>query len=474
MANESFIEAANKASRSPIGKVIFYFDEPVGTVEFNRSDFLIDYEVLLETNADSKLPYGSISANECIIKLNNKNRLFSYDNVSSPYYYALDSYVRVEVFSGFIIEGVEVYEQLGEFWVDKVVAPSDTIVATITCYDKLYRIGNAPMPAMPIYSDTTLKNLFVELFVAMGLTPTEYIVDDALSVPLKYTSVVADKVKDGLQKMAIAGMARVYTDTHGIIHVKYMYKWRNYKYQLTDSDQIVSTCNTNSGEEIYNDVIVSYYYPIIKYQENLLTITDVAIPTGETILSNIALDSKPVSEILWMTVISKSKDITARLESYSANTVSIIINNKGPGAEATINVVGNYALPKQMQTSMCTEDTTAANKKSLSVDNEYVQDYETALLLAHGVLSYVSDPYKTYDLRVRGNPLYNLNDAIRITDLTHNILATDLIISRLSYTYNGTLKCEMKAHKPIIPKCYVMVSPGFWAEYPYNYEEEEA
>lgn len=472
MANESFIASANSNSRQPIGKVIFYFDDPVGVVEFNRHDFLIDFETLLETSADSKLPYGSISANECTISLNNKDRRFSYDSVSSPYYYVLYKNVRVEIFSGFIIDGAEVYEQLGEFWIDRIEAPTDTIVATITCYDKLYKVGNGPMPTLPIYENTTLLNLFKELFLAVGLTESEFVIDDALSIPLQYTSVVAERVKEGLQKMAIAGMASVYTDTKGIIRVKYMYKWRNYKYKLTDSDQIISTTNTRSGDETYNDVIVSYYYPLIKNQETLLTLTDVAVQPGTTVLSNVALDKKPISEVLWVTANSQSRDLTVTIDDYSANTVSLSIINKAKAAEVTLTVVGNYVLPKQMQTNLCTEDATPATKKSLSVDNEYVQDYETALLLAHGILTYVSDQYKAYELKIRGNPLYNLNDVVRINDATHNILDTDLVISRLKYTYAGTLRCEMKAHKLIIPKCYVMISPGFWVEYPYNYEEE--
>lgn len=466
-----FTQIANSATRIPICKIRIYFDEPIGIQEYTKYDYIKDVNILIENSVESNFPFGNISSNECIITLKNTDRIFSVNNTTSPLYNYLVSDLKVEVFLGFVYENKEIYTHAGVYWTNKWISPSDSVITTLYCYDILSRIGSLNLPKLTIPDKTNFYEVFDLLFAAIGLKREQYKIDEYLTTFILNNIILQyNDVKSCLQQLAIGSLSRIYTDNLGIIHVLYMYRWKDPKYHITEHDQIISIKNTSNYNDIYDKIAVSYYVSCIEKEQVVASLNNVYIDIGTTYLTGIKFTQNYVRDILYVIFSCDSnKKLYAYIEEVDSVSISLCIVNKGEPCAVNISVIGNYINNHELIYKLQNYNSFMQYDREITLKNSFVQSFSYAQDVAAAVLAYTEDANKIFDISIRGNPLYNLNDVVEIDDNRYGYSSLRLIINRMKYTFNGALKCELQCQKLIYPKTYIMISPGFFAEYPYNY-----
>ena len=128
----------------------------------NRDNYLIDCNILEETNSEEKSPFGSVTANEVSLRLMNKDSLFSPTNTSSPYYGYMRRGIKLVVYIRPAPKGDIEYawDKLGEFYTTDWEATLTSITADITAADKMYNIFEQPDAKVPVMHDIDFATCF--------------------------------------------------------------------------------------------------------------------------------------------------------------------------------------------------------------------------------------------------------------------------------------------------------------------------
>lgn len=467
--SQAYKEKINSASRRFRPRVLMYLNGDNAPPVIFDHERVVSMQLLEESGADFGNPIGYVSANELSLTLNNSDRAFTPTNKESPFYGKLRPGIRVEAFIELEIEENE-FESvpLGIFWTaGDWTATSNSVEASIKCYDRLNEIRNRDMPMFRVARHTTVKEMFETLFAALGLLPEEYDIDPALNQPVNIGWYPDGKVQDALYLLAVAGNCYVTADRHGVIRVKSNFATGNPVVTLTEDDQIIAADNPQKHEMIFNKVRVASYYPRIKDAESVLKIDEVSIPPGSTKLQNIKFTSGPVAEVTSIKLIGQNTEI-ASLE-YGAWGITLEITNSGPEETISLEVFG-----KTVEATYSTYETQDSalvqewGEKELSINNHLIQDFSTAKTYADALLHLVRDPYLHFTFDLRGDPAIEVGDIVRVADEVDKIGEAIVVPNRITITYDGGLEATVEARKPVLPYQWVFVSPGLCIYAPYG------
>lgn len=459
--SDAYKSAINADVRNIKPRVLVYFDgDSQPPAEFNE-DTVVDIHLLEETRAESDNPLGLVSANEITISFKNDDRAFTPTNQASPYYGKLRpntlvrAYLNLET-SADVLE----YIPLGVFRTGDWSAPSGSVEATVTCYDKLYEIGQKDVPMLPVIADTTIYAIFEMLFQALGLTPSDYEIDISLNQKIALGWLPKGKVRDVIQILAVAGNCTVTADRYARIRVRSNFVSGDPVAILTDNDQIITAENPQRYLDTYSAVKVNYKLPYLKESASLLKVESLAIPHGGITLQEIEFMTGPVASVDQVRLVG-AKNATVGTVQFGAWSITVQITNTGPDETVTLEVTGRAV---DMITSIYTaEDSTAITafgRKELRIDNEMIQSLDVARLYANSLLQYVRDPAVKFHLDIRGDPAIEVGDIVQIQNPTDKIGTVNVVPIRFNLDYDGALSAMMEARKPIIPVDWVFGCPG--------------
>jgi len=457
----------NADVRRIVPKVEVYFDgDGQPPIIFNQ-DKVISIILLEEAHAESDNPLGLVSSNEVTISFDNSSRNFTPTNSASPYYGKLKPNVLAKPYLGLEISpGIFEYIPLGVFKTGDWSAPSESVEATVTGYDKLYELGNKDAPMLPVQTNITIAGMFKLLFQVLGLAPDQYEIDASLNQIIQIGWLPKGSVRNALQILAIAGNCNVSVSRHGVIKVKNNFKSGNAVALLTNDDQIISAENPQKYLDTYNKVSILYKTPYLKKSDSLLKIDSIVIPNGSIALEKTAFSSGPAAVIDQVRLIGAKNSAIAAIE-YGTWEITIQITNPGAAETVALEVIGKVV---DMISSSCTlQDNDLINawgSKELKIDNQLIQNKDAAKSYAESLLWLVKDPYMNFALDIRGDPATEVNDIIQIKDPIDKIGTVDIAPIRLSLDYDGGLNARMEARKPIVPFGWVFVSPGLYVYVP--------
>lgn len=465
--SDAYKSAINADVRNIKPRVLVYFDgDSQPPAEFDE-DTVVDIHLLEEVHAESDNPLGLVSANEVTISFDNSGRDFTPTNSASPYYNKLRPNILVKPYLGVeITPGDFEYVPLGVFRTGDWAAPSESVEATVACYDKLYEIGNKDIPMLPVQTNTTIAEMFKLLFQVLNLTPDQYEIDISLNQPIQVGWFPKGKVRDALQTLAIAGNCNISANRYGVIEVKNNFKSGNAVAILTDNNQIIAAENPQKYLDTYNKVSILYKTPYLKKSDSLLKIDSIVIPNGGITLEKIAFSSGPVVLIEQIKLIGAKNSVITAIE-YGAWEITLQIANPDITETVTLEVIGKAV---DTISSSCTiQDNDLINAwglRELKIDNWLIQDKNVAKSYAESLLWLIKDPHANFSVEIRGDPAIEVNDIIQIQDPTDKIGTIDVVPIRLSLDYDGGLSARMEARKPIVPFGWVFMSPGLYAYVP--------
>jgi len=419
--------------------------------DFNQDDYVISWELLEESSDGSIKPAGSVSSNEMRIIFNNVNRDFTLTNADGPYYGKLHPGTKVVVEQALKTDDdpeTWEYVEMGTYRTSDWSAPSDSIEASVACYDKLKDKGNQSVPLIPTQQNISYGMMFRLLFTALGLTPEEYNIDAGLTTEIRAGWFPAGTIFEVLKTLAEAAYAVVYVDRKNIIQVRSCSNVNAYVVEMTDNNQIINADNPQNYADIYSSVNIQYKNISVKPMDTILEINDLEIPAGGMTLTGLQFSDTPVIYCDYAQIMGA---VNASVSSFNwgAWGCDITFANTGATAE-TVNVMVMGRAFEALSVTYIAEDAAAKvliGTRELTIDNPFIQSAAYAAVYAIKLLQAVTDTSPKAEVSIRGNPAAELSDTVRINDDTALITDLDIVPYQIRLAYDGGLDGKILGRK---------------------------
>lgn len=458
-------DAFNAPVRHVVARVEIYFDGPQQPPTVYENEDIIDMSILEESEAESNNPLGSVSSNELYLALANRDNALTPTNEESPFYKKLVPKVLVRPYFGVEVEE-DVYEYLsmGSFYTTDWSAPTSGMVASVTCYDKMYDLGQMPVPQLPVMTNTTLYEMFEVLFQAIGLKSSEYSIDRSLTYSIEYGWYPPGTVKQALQAMAVSGCCSICMNRDDRVVVTSNFKVAKAGMTLAEHNQIFNADCQPQYSKIYSSVTMEYSLPVLGDITEVLKIEGITIPTGGIKLKNLAVSTGP---IVWVSTIALRGAKNAYVEgfSYGAWGVSLDIVNTGPPDVVDIQVIGcPINTVKASYTTRNEELVKSVGVKDVKVESYLVQGMGFVQEYANLLLQLVSDPTAFVTVNCRANPVLELNDTVTLDDAADKLVNVEVVPIRYQYNFSEGLSGSFTAVKRSsrVLQDWVCVCPGMY------------
>ena len=464
--SDTFKTKINADTRMFHVKCEIYFDgDDHPPTLFEGDQDIAAFTLLEEAYAESISPLGALSSNEFTLALNNREHRFTTTNTASPFYGKLIPNIKVIAYLGLeVSEDTFEYVNLGTFRSQDWDTTSSDIEVSTVCHDRLYDLGQLDCPPIPVIQNTTLKDMFIYLFRSLGLSNTEYEVDNTLSYSLKYGWFPNGKVKDALQQMAEGGSCLIYVSRDNKIKVRNTFSGYTRVGYIDDQTQVISASIPQKYLKIYNQVGVTQKTPFIRDVEQILKLDKIVIEPGTRTLSKIEFSTGPIAI---MSQVQCSNGVFTKVKSFThtAWNTTIVIENTGPTAE-TIDIIAYGQKIEFVDTEATVQiavDTFVGERK-LTINNMYIQSDSVVKDYAARILQFVSDPGAYVEVSYRGNPAIELWDVLLLDDTADKITGFEIVPLRNSLDFDGSLTAKMTAlrqtTKSLNDWCYVC--PGLY------------
>lgn len=435
LIREATDEDFNAQSRCILLKLDIFFDglqnEPLVVT---TDDYLIDADLLDEIGAEDNNPLGAISANELSFSLYNDKGIFSPTNSDSPYYGKIKTNVPIIPYMKPKFEdGTEVnWIKMGMYYVSDWNATVTGATVSVTAGDKIQQVLAEPSPIIPVGLNKSQAEFFQEVFDALGYAAK---ISGELNAPLLYTFTEGEQ-SAFLQEMLQGAIAYCTCDKEGDIVVKPLNGSNQLRATLTDADQIVSVTAEQSVVKMYSGVELTYVSPQLTETIQLVQIREANVPAGTFTHNKVAFSKGPAKAITNICAITSDKEVT--VIDYVNSPWDITLITKNESTEQTTSDIIVYGAVVDFVDTILTDN--ALN--ILKVKNRYVQNTEYATRYKEILEAFVNSDMPTLTLQIRGNPLLNTGDKIRVKSEKYKLDFTG-ILKRIRYKYVGSLSCEI-------------------------------
>lgn len=424
----------NAQSRCILFRLDIYFDgmqsEPLTVT---RSNYLIDAELLEEAGAEDSNPLGAVSANELSFSLYNDKGMFSPTNADGPYYGKIKTnvpiipYMKPDVDDETDINWIK----MGVYYVSDWNATVTGATASITAEDKLQQLFLEAPPVIPVGCNKKQVDFFKEVFDALGYAAK---VSDKLNATLLYTFTEGEP-KKFLQEMLQGAMAYCLCNKNGEIKVEPLDGGKQLRATITDADQIISVDAKQSIIKTYSGVQLTYVMPQLTESIQLVEIKEANVPAGIFTHNKVAFSKGPAKVVTNVYALTDNKEVTVVDYVNSPWDITLITRNESTQATSDIAI---YGIAVDFVESILTDSVSNV----LSVKNRYIQNVEYAKQYKSILEAFINSDMPTLTLQVRGNPLFNVGDKIRVQSTMYNLDFTG-ILQRITYKYVGSLSCEI-------------------------------
>jgi len=407
----------------------------VSTIVFEGAD-LKSISLLEEVNIESTNPLGSVSSNECTISLSNDNGRFNARNSASPFFNLMSSnimlcpYVGVQLASGHFE-----YVTLGTFFSGDWTNPADE--ACVVAYDRLYNLLTKPVPEISLQLNCTITDLFTAVFAAMGIT--EYDIDPALTLPVKWAWVPQGNFGEIMRQFSIAGGCCIFMSRTDRIQVKSILQTGASVATFTESTHISAFDNPQLNRSTFSSVIVNCAVPNVQNPELIAQLTDVTFPIGTTILNDIVFNSGPIASVSHVMLVDT---LSVSVVDFSWSPWSMTLEVLADAEEIISVEVYGHRIANT--TTAVTKNTDVAEGPTLTIDCNLIQHPDVATDYADDVYDIVKNPLATLMTTVRHNPAIELLDIVTISNTVDKIPDVDAIVLSCALNFDGGLSANLR------------------------------
>lgn len=444
--SEEYKTAIKAAERDIKPKVEIYFDGDDAAPTILGSDGIESVDVLEELQAEGANPLGAASSNELFLSLRNDEDEFNPNNAAGPFYGKLVPYIKIKPYYGVKLPNTTYeYIPMGVFRAGDWNAPSDEAFASVTCYDKLFEIGEMDVPLIPVMQNITQYEMFETLFQALGLSPSEYEIDVTLTTVVPIAYYPDSKVRDALTIMAASFNCTVIADRTGKLKVINNKTVGSSVVTFRDTEDIWGSDAPQVFENIYTDITVKYHLYAIGEKATVLSLPNVLVESSGLSLEGLRFTTAPLAIANSIRLID-SAHILASDVSLGAWGMDIILVNEGSADKYITLEVEGYPLEETIGEITVRDDTAYAlikRAKPLVVDSYLLQSAAHANAYINLVKPIVTDPAAYVQCPTRGDPSVELGDVATVHDATNNLGPLDIVPLRYDYRYSGGLSCDI-------------------------------
>jgi len=401
-------------------------------------------------------PMGIIDPNSCSIDIMDFSLNLLPTNTTSPYFGFMRNGVKVELFVSYD-EGTS-WEELGVYYTDGWQATKENGgfgLVTLSCTDGLSYIGNKEIPQLSAKISTDVVELLKDIFAKIGLTEEQYYIDPSLSLRMVFSIARGEKVRDVLNTIAQALVARITSNRAGVIEVRPAFPTdKTPKYKITtDGDFLENISLELNPDTVYNKVKLNYNQVDNQPSELLLQLTNVELKGGKNSLKNYFRNLEISQNIISIDNIRVSfapdTDYTSGSIGYveytaSQGSIDIQINSTFPRS-VYVNIEV-YGQPAGSAESSVERDLIGTDQKvgnTLSIESYIIQDETVADAYIDKVVNYLYDMGQRYTANGLISTKLNTGDYLFIEsddiNLNGNYLVTQIHIDIGEATYSVNL-----------------------------------
>lgn len=420
--------------------------------KYEYSNFT-DRAVQLEWSREEDFPY-SVNLAMADITLNNYDDLFTSGS-GSPLEPNILPRRPFRILSGFGGENLPQFVGLSES-TPKVDYDSKT--ASVHCVDFLSFIFNKPLDQTVMLVDVKTDEVLDYLFQLVGLTPSQYVLDEGFNQISFVYWEKGKKLGDAIRDLMQAEIGNLYMDELGIIRFKNRIKSSTSPVYTFD-DSTVEEFTISDEESIINVVEIKANVRKVQPIQPVYTLSEpLLILSGASRQEFFTLQDPVTSLEDVTTYLANSQEdgqgtnLTANISiddvDVFANAVKIIFSNSGPDAYITeLELQGTPAKAIGPPLYLRAEDEASVaqyEERILTIENDFIQSRDAANSIALSIINYFKTFSNTVELTVKGNPALQTGDNIQVEvdgiDQVYTITKIVNIIERTKYTQRLTGK----------------------------------
>lgn len=478
------------------------------------ADDIFDYDFTRELQ-DAGVPCAYFGQNVATIKLYNENNRFRVDTNYSQFL-KRGAKIRLDccIDMGAGLYGPEYF--VG--WLDSYEFSDDGQYVTITAYDSLHYLKNQPSPWFrpSLINDIGLVDFIKYYLELCGLNEAKneqdyeahwevmYIIDKSISAKIKPVIDSSGTVGDVLTAIAQVALCAVFCDADDNLRIQQVPRTRHLVYTMTDDVQVFNSASSTLGYSDYTDVAVNVYDTCaktaysIKQTSTSYTSDQMIIAQGENAFNNLELRESTYPAVVSITQDTRLASVVVKYGPTAQKNVPYHDAQKMPMTGAlvyvndfdyrndamSLNLWGGQGCVADIKVFSIDEGRTVGTvvtsvddtdevdnfflmKKTLTIDNKLMTSASYAQLCANTYAKLISSIGVRISCSCRGMPALELLDLIAVTNprATHD--NEQVLITRMSYHYDGTLSCEMDtmSYAVVVMLTYAFLSPGFYIPY---------
>lgn len=341
-------------------------------------------------------PLGIMSSNTISFTIFDRSGHLIKTNKNSPYY-------------GYMRNGVECklqwidnngnYNDLGTYFTNSwnnTRSNGGYQSVSIGAQDRLNYIGNLNIPELPAFSSIEIKSLLVAIFEAIGLEQSDYYIDPSLNLNLTFSITKGAKVRDTLNAIAQALIARITINRHGVIEVKPAFPDIPEELDIIDGSYIASGALRQHQYADYATVQLSYFALGIESSIVLATLNNASVNNGSNSFDNLQLSNR-VQGIDMVTfeypVTSENyEDIISSID-YTGYQGGVSINIESNSSDIITGIITVEGRETGNSEVVISKDITDADRKvsnTLMLSSDYIQNKEDAQMYIDEVVNYMN------------------------------------------------------------------------------------
>lgn len=408
--------------------------------------------------------------------------LNNYDDLFTPGANSrLDSYLLpyrpIRLYMGFYDQTVPVFVGLTD---GTPVIDETAKTATFHIIDFLYSVSDAPLDTLALSTNVRTDEAVSAVLVAAGLLSSQLVLDRGFNTLQYFAVEKGTKVIDVLKQLMEAEQGRLYMDEQGVIRFKNRQNYESEPVMTFDAYNNIVKASRTREDSIVNVVEVNSELRTLQVNQKVYENTSATLINAGSTVNVWASFNDPVSSVDTPVYVD-----SATTSSFSVNTssdgtgsadsssVTLTTNTaygtsyfmtftNSSGTNLYITNIQLYGTPYTVTNSLYVreEDATSVGKydeRILSLENNFFQDSSTATSKAKQLLDDYSMFSAVQELEVKGSPLLQLDDPIRVDIFgrIQNAKITKIQMGMSDGAFSQTLR-----FKTFNPRSYFRVGDG--------------
>lgn len=299
--------------------------------------------------------------------------------------------------------------------------------AKFHCIDFINFLYEQKLTEAVIYQDKRTDEIIDALLQLVGLSPTQYSLDEGvLTVPFAYFEKDT-KFGDAIKDLMIAECGTFFLDETGVIRFRNRQNFNDTS-QFTYNRGNVTDFKTRTESDIINVVEITSKVREVQSTTNIFELSSpILVPANDTVVKFFDYQD-PVTTVATPTYEAYANsdgtgtDLTANISidsQYNFSKASKITFENSGGTNAYITNLQINGTPAVVTKEIFVREENATSitkyeEQLFSIESEYIQTEDEARTIALVLLNYYSEYGSIYELTGQGSPALQLNDQVHV------------------------------------------------------------